>query len=72
MLPVSRQIIRTEKTLHYSVENMGTKKKTCGNRAHMNFELEKSLEVLVQHFNFVHGKKKWIPKMLDEISNINR
>lgn len=50
---------------------MGTKNKTCGNRAHMNFELEKSLEVLVQHFNFVHGKKKWIPKMLDEISNIN-
>ena len=62
MLPVSRQIIRTEKTLHYAVENMGTKKKTCGNRAHMNFELEKSLEVLVQHFNFVHGKKKMDPK----------
>lgn len=47
MLPVSRQIIRTGKTLHYSVENMGTKNKTCGNRAHMNFELEKSLEVIL-------------------------
>ena len=71
MLPVSRQIIRIGKNIHYFVENMGTKNKTCGNRAHMNFELEKSLEVILFNILILLMEKKWIPKRLDEISNIN-
>ena len=37
----------------------------------MNFELEKSLEVILFNILILLMEKKWIPKRLDEISNIN-
>lgn len=46
-----RQIISNRKNIHYSVETMktrkGTKTKTFENRTYLNFESEKSFEVLI-------------------------
>lgn len=41
---------------------MGTKNKTCGNTAHMHFELKKSLEVILFNILILLMEKKMDPK----------